>query len=155
MPTLESPGISRERVERIPRRLRCLPRDWALGAHVSRQRRRGRGAHCPGLVAGAGLGLDFADTRGRQLGPGFGWTFLCALGVTGSVRPRCAGRAGAAAQLLGWAGSLGSHLPWGRWKPRRRGSRLCGDTALPTPGGAVCQTWPLRQEAPAYPSLEN
>lgn len=76
---------------------------------------------------GAGLGLDFADTCGRQSGPGVGWVFLRASGVRGSARPRCAGRAGrvgVAAQLVGRAGSLGSHLPWGRWKPPRLGSGL-------------------------------
>ena len=80
-------------------------------ACFSHQPGSGRGAHCPGLGAGAGLGLDFADTRGRQLGPGVAWTFLRAPGVTGAAKPRCAGSAGAGAQLVGRAGASAATCP--------------------------------------------
>lgn len=77
----------------------------------------------PGLVP------DFADTRERQLGPGGGRTALRAPGVTGSVRPRGAGRTGPAAPPLraggerrrppaqAWVGSLGGSA--------RGGTLLC------------------------------
>lgn len=136
-PRLERLRFSKERVERVPGAVRCSLRGRALGARVSRQQGRGRGARRPGLVRGAQLRLSFADPRGRQLGPGGGWTFLRAPGVTGSARPRCAGRAGATVKLLGPGREPRRTPTLGKGEPWRLGSRLRGGTLLSPPQEAL------------------